>query len=134
LARSLHRVSAEEILGRVDDEVRALILWALVLAGWAVVGLVRDVNAEDVVAVNACMKFNKTVSDARVGVLTEVQLQRRLQAVFEVGRYSRHPLAREAFFELQHARLGSSDEAGQEAARQGHGALPHRVFIIITLG
>jgi hypothetical protein len=29
--------------------------------------------------------------------------------------YSKHPLAREAFFELQRARLGSSDEAGQKA-------------------
>jgi hypothetical protein len=29
--------------------------------------------------------------------------------------YSQHPLAREAFFELQRARLGSSDEAGQKA-------------------
>jgi hypothetical protein len=108
---------------------RALILWALVLAGWAVVGLVRHVNAEDVVAVNACGKFNKTVSDARVGILTEVQLQRRLQAVFEVGRYSQHPLAREAFFELQRARLGSSDEAGQEALGKVM-ALCHTEFLL----
>jgi hypothetical protein len=91
-----------------------LLLGLVLFGGLAAIGggSLDKPQPTDPPAASACRDFNHAVVDLH----TDLQTNSQLQKVFERGRRAETPLAREAFYELQRARLSGDPVAFKKAA------------------
>jgi len=94
-----------------------LVITIAVVAVLVAVGLgqqghgIQSPRSEELLAANECAEFNRVAEDVGAGLITDGQLNARLERGFDMARLSRLPIARQTFDEFQRAWLGPSDNA-----------------------
>ena len=93
--------------------------FAVVIAVFVAIGLSgkgSDAHSDDATpTASACREFNEAVADTRSGVITDDEVARRMQKVYDQGRSSGSDLARATFNQFQRARISGERAALVEA-------------------